>query len=285
MENKWVKNYDLYNSKTSDIDYIEKAYAYLFNTKNNISDKSKQKEIQTLLDAINEHRQKALELNKNIKTDKISLTDKINIETNELPMLRKNVNDLLIQYKNQIDLENKSINNPNISNELKEQVKIRKKDNEIINKKLDNYLEIIHDNKETLNTESTKQEEVKQDTNTVVNDKNKVEWNTIQSTTIQTGAKLPEYRWRKLVYDEKDPNKLLWFISKKTNTLVPLQNWEKVESKIDEWIKWYTDFKNKTKEYLNQFEWDEKDKAKKQIEKKVFDPWTWIKSWDEILWD
>ncbi len=272
MENKWVKNFDLYNSKTSDIDYIEKAYAYLFDTKNNISDKAKQKEISILLDQINEHRQKALELNKSIKTDEISLSDKINIETTEMPDLRKNVNNILRQYKTSIDNENKTIDNPNISNELKKQADIRKKDNEIINKKLDNYLDIIPE---------TNNEEVKQVTTPVVDTTKQV---TGTTTTVPVDNK-HEYKWRQLIYDKENPTKIIWFNSKNTWEDVYLKKWETSQSKIDEWIKWYTDFKNKTKEYLNQFEWDEKDKAKKQIEKKVFDPWTWFKSWDDILWD
>ncbi len=167
------------------------------------------------------------------------------------------------------------------------------KDVSELNKETDDLLNIINkkDNKQTNNitdilhwdTETPKKEEVKQATTPVVDTTKQVTGTTTPTTTVPVDNKLNEYKWRKLVYDDKW--NLTWFISKKTWETVQLNKWETAQSKIDEWIKWYTDFKNKTKEYLNQFEWDEKDKAKKQIEKKVFDPWTWFKSWDDILWD
>lgn len=262
MENKWVKNFDLYNSKISDIDYIEKAYAYLFDTKNNISDKAKQKEISILLDKINEHRQKALELNKSIKTDELSLSDKINIETTELPVLRKNVNNILRQYKTSIDNENKTIDNPNISNELKKQADIRKKENEIINKKLSNYLDIIPE---------TKKEEVKEVTTPVVDTtRQEKETNTptttqpVQNTQQQTWSKL----WRQFVYDDK--KNVLWFVSalkdKDWKRIIRNANWvDDANKQIKEWVIWYN------AKLYNSLSWEETTDWVKQITKQQTD--------------
>lgn len=107
-----------------------------------------------------------------------------------------------------------------------------------------------------------------------------------------TNTPVDTYKWREVKRDDK--GNIISFKSLKTWEFVDVWSLNKwVDPKkqmswkdiIDQWSKQYQDMKTSIKW---EFEWlkpEEIEIKKEKLKKKVFDPWTWFKSWEDILED
>ena len=228
MENK---QYDLYNKNTDPISYVEKVYASIWDAKNKTSDPWKKNELDQLLKEINISRQELIDIKKRIDKWGVWIEEKIELNSNFIPLKVKNVNEIIHNYNIKLKNQNKKLEeskSKNENNNLKSEITNVIKDNNIIENKLSWYIDSKKEEtpvEPNIDVTATPNQaaEIKPEVQTQ-------QWNTTPQKKV--------FQDRELIFDPK--TKTYWYMSKQTWQLKWGFKYEDEAKKdISTWVKWF----------------------------------------------